>query len=447
MAGKKRKAFAAMLCITALLTSVSVSNGFAAEDDESSESKESSEVSVDISTFDKDENERQRSELAEQTSRYNQELEETNQEIKEKQEYSKQLQQQIADLSQQIQESEKIIDELNSGIIEKQSQINDRLSQIQDRLDLLRKRLHSIHLEGDVSSLEIILGAKDFSDFIDKAEMMKSLSDYDDKLIKSLQAEMEIIAEEQRSLREDKEAVEQERLTLETNKKQINELSEENTRLIEELMTEADVLEKGIQDSIEMQKELEAALDAYNKELAEQARLERIRRQQEEAARRNQNGSGNDQSGSSEPEIVVESSGGYVWPCPGYTYLTSTFDEWRGTKNHGALDIAGAGIYGAKVVACYDGYVFSTNSGCTHDYGKDYSCGCGGGYGNYVMIDHGGGKISIYGHLSGVTVESGQEVVAGQLIGYVGSTGYSTGPHLHFEMQYNGVRYDPLTEY
>ena len=296
MAGKKRKAFAAMLCITALLTSVSVSNGFAAEDDESSESKESSEVSVDISTFDKDENERQRSELAEQTSRYNQKLEETNQEIKEKQEYSKQLQQQIADLSQQIQESEKVIDELNSGIIEKQSQINDRLSQIQDRLDLLRKRLHSIHLEGDVSSLEIILGAKDFSDFIDKAEMMKSLSDYDDKLIKSLQAEMEIIAEEQRSLREDKEAVEQERLTLETNKKQINELSEENTRLIEELMTEADVLEKGIQDSIEMQKELEAALDAYNKELAEQARLERIRRQQEEAARRNQNGSGNKQN-------------------------------------------------------------------------------------------------------------------------------------------------------
>ena len=63
------------------------------------------------------------------------------------------------------------------------------------------------------------------------------------------------------------------------------------------------------------------------------------------------------------------------------------------------------------------------------------------------MIDHGGGKVSIYGHLSSVTAYSGQHVEPGQLIGYVGSTGYSTGPHLHFEMQYNGVRYDPLTEY
>ena len=63
------------------------------------------------------------------------------------------------------------------------------------------------------------------------------------------------------------------------------------------------------------------------------------------------------------------------------------------------------------------------------------------------MIDHGGGKISIYGHLSGVTVSVGQEVNPGQLIGYVGITGYSTGPRLHVEMQQDGVRYDPLSEY
>ena len=110
-------------------------------------------------------------------------------------------------------------------------------------------------------------------------------------------------------------------------------------------------------------------------------------------------------------------------------------------------DIADAGIYGAKVVACSEGVVFSAWNGCVHDYGKSYSCGCGGGYGNYVMIDHGDGKISIYGHLSDVTVSTGDTVVGGQLIGYVGSTGYSTGPHLHFETQYNGVRYDPLSEY
>ena len=178
---------------------------------------------------------------------------------------------------------------------------------------------------------------------------------------------------------------------------------------------------------------LEDALSKYNKALADQARIDRMSRMQQYL--------------SENPEIVVESTGGFVWPCPGYTNLTSTFDEWRGANNHGALDIAEGGIYGAKVVACYDGVVFSTCTYCSHDYGKEYSCGCGGGYGNYVMIDHGNGKISIYGHLSGVTVADGQHVVAGQLIGYVGSTGYSTGAHLHFEMRYNGIRYDPLTEY
>ncbi len=104
-------------------------------------------------------------------------------------------------------------------------------------------------------------------------------------------------------------------------------------------------------------------------------------------------------------------------------------------------------MYGAEVVACWYGTVFATNSSCVHDYGKFESCGCGGGYGNYVMIDHGGGKVSIYGHLSAVVAEPGQTVKPGQLIGYVGSTGYSTGPHLHFEMQQDGVRYDPLSEY
>ncbi len=409
MANKKIKLFSVLLSIAAVLALCSSSSS---------------------AEFDEEENSIQRSQLQQENSELQEKRKQTNSQIKEKQKYSKELQQKISELSKKIKESNESIKNLNSEINKKQSKIDSMLLQIDDILELLRKRLRTVHMAGDTSSLEIILGAKSFSDFIDKSEMMKSMSEYDKSLIDSIKGEMSIISKEQKELKTKKKAVENEKNSLEQDKKEINRLSEENTKIIEELKKTSEELDSELKNNEAMQKELEAALEAYNKEKAAQARRERLKQQ----------------SGGS--EIVVPQSGDeYVWPCPGYTYLTSTFDEWRGVNNHGALDIAEGGIYGAKVVACYDGVVFSTNDTCPHDYGKDSSCGCGGGYGNYVMIDHGNGKISIYGHLSGVTVSAGQNVKAGQLIGYVGSTGYSTGPHLHFEMKYNGVRYDPLTEY
>ncbi len=192
-------------------------------------------------------------------------------------------------------------------------------------------------------------------------------------------------------------------------------------------------------DKLDQGYKLEEALDQYNKEMAEKARQERIARmlEQQRIAREN-----------NITEILAQPSGDeYVWPCPGYTYLTALFAEERYYGIHGAIDIAGAGIYGANVIACAPGTVIYAAIICPHDYGKEYSCGCGGGFGNYIMIDHGNGKISIYAHLSGIIVEAGQEVKAGQVIGYVGTTGYSTGPHLHFETRYDGVRYDPLLEF
>lgn len=378
--------------------------------------------------FDEEENSRQRAELAQENSEMQEELKQTKQTLKEKEAYSKELQKQIGELSEKIKKSNTTIKTLNTEIKEKQEKIDSLLRQIDDILEMLRQRLRAVHMAGDTSSLEIILGAKNFSDFIDKSEMIKSMSEYDQSLIDSIQGEMDVIATEQKSLKEKKTQVESEKRSQEANKKKLDQLSEENTKLIEELKQAQEDLQAGLKSNQEMQKQLEEALAAYNKEKAAEARRKRLLEQ-----------------GS---EIVVPQSGDEcVWPCPGYTYLTSTFDEWRGVNNHGALDIAEGGIYGAKVVACYDGYVFSTCDTCTHDYGKFSSCGCGGGYGNYVMIDHGDGKISIYGHLSGLTVTTGQTVSAGQLIGYVGSTGYSTGPHLHFEMRYNGVRYDPLSEF
>lgn len=392
--------------------------------------------------FDVEENSREREQLANETSEIRHEIAENQKTLKDKRAYGQQLQKQIKELSDQIKTSNETIKKLNADIKEKQKQIDEKLQEIADRMDLLRTRLRSVYMAGDVSSLEIILGAKDFSDFIDKAEMMKNMSDYDSNLINSLQKKMDVISAEQKQLRADKEQVEAERDKLEENKKQINELSEENEALMKELIAETKDLRNTMNENETREKELEAALDQYNKEMAEKARQERIARLIEQQKQNRINYADFD------PEILVQPVGDeYVWPCPGYSYLTAYYDEERYYGIHGAIDIAGAGIYGANVIACAAGTVFSTNTTCPHDYGKEASCGCGGGYGNYIMIDHGNGKISVYAHLSGLVVEVGQQVQAGQLIGFVGTTGYSTGPHLHFETRYDGVTYDPLLEF
>ena len=90
--------------------------------------------------------------------------------------------------------------------------------------------------------------------------------------------------------------------------------------------------------------------------------------------------------------------------------------------------------------------VFADNY-CPHNYGKSGSCGCGGGYGRYLMIDHGNGYSTLYAHCTNVLVSAGQKVTRGQKIATVGSTGWSTGWHLHFECRLWGVKYNPKQEY
>lgn len=129
---------------------------------------------------------------------------------------------------------------------------------------------------------------------------------------------------------------------------------------------------------------------------------------------------------------------------PVSTTITSTFGgryhpttgEWQDA--HGAIDIGGVGV-GTPVIATKSGEVTYTNTGCSEG---DHSCG--GSYGNHIKIDHGDGIESLYAHLSEVLVSEGESVNQGQIIGYTGNTGRSTGPHLHFEIRLNGTRVDPL---
>ena len=137
---------------------------------------------------------------------------------------------------------------------------------------------------------------------------------------------------------------------------------------------------------------------------------------------------------------VAES--GFAWPAPGFSYISSYFGS-RWGRNHNGIDIGDAGIMGGSAIASQSGTVITVNNNCTHNYAKSSSCGCGGGYGNYVVISHDGTYSTLYGHLSYASVSVGDYVEQGQVIGAIGSTGFSTGAHLHFEVRVNGSPQNP----
>ena len=111
---------------------------------------------------------------------------------------------------------------------------------------------------------------------------------------------------------------------------------------------------------------------------------------------------------------------------------------------HYGIDIAGGGIGGTSIYAAQSGRVIKVSNTCTHNFSKNYRDGCGGGYGNYIIIDHGGGMSTLYAHCGSVNVSNGQFVNKGDVIGTVGSTGWSTGYHLHFEVRKNGKAVNPF---
>lgn len=436
----KRK-FKAVLCaiLSVCVLTFSVYPVFAAEQ-ESTEAVTEETQATTIDPNDIDALESRRQELQAQSDKYQQILEKTKENIADQEEYVNALVSKVQVLDDKIEISHRSINDLNDKIQDKQAAIDDANKKIEGQMNTLRNRLRNIYMAGNTTDLEIIFGAKSFSDFLDKMELVEALSDYDNNLITSIQGDLENISKEKEDLEKDMDSLEAEEASLEQDQTELNKLLAENKELLAGLYKTSDKATSEIQNGALESDDIEKAISNY---YAEKARLEAERAEQE---RNNNSNSGGSSSGTIHDDLEVSPSG-FVWPCPGYYYLTSEWNEDRGSYNHGAIDIADAGIMGADVVAAKEGVVIDSYNGCYHNWGKDGSCGCGGGYGNYVMIAHDGGKMTVYGHLSTTMVYTGQHVYQGQVIGFVGSTGHSTGAHLHFETRLNGVKYNPMTEY
>lgn len=399
--------------------------------------------------------EQQLQQLEQENEKYQKILDDTKSDIAEKEEYKSALVSKVQVLDEKIAVTREKISSLNDDIKEKQDAYDKGLSEVEDQFDALANRLRILYMSGNATDLEIIFGAKDFSDLIDKMELVKSLANSDKELISEIQTKLDELSTKKESLEADKKDLETQQASLKSDQDEFNKLISDNDEILKNLYASNSEAQNSLESAALQSDEIEAKISQYY--AAQKAAAEHAAQasQSSSSSSSSSNSSSSSSSGSSSSgssssgssSVIVPSGSGFAWPTPGFVSLSSEWFEDREVYNHGGIDIAGAGIMGTPVVAAADGTVVATNSSCTHNWGKSYSCGCGGGYGNYVMISHAGGKMTVYGHLTSLTVSSGQSVSRGQVIGYVGSTGNSTGPHLHYECRLNGVRYNPMSEY
>lgn len=399
--------------------------------------------------------EQQLQQLEQENQKYQKILDDTKSDIAEKEEYKNALVSKVQVLDEKIAVTREKVSSLNDDIKEKQDAYDKGLSEVEDQFDALANRLRILYMSGNATDLEIIFGAKNFSDLIDKMELVKSLANSDKELISEIQTKLDELSTKKESLEADKKDLETQQASLKSDQDEFNKLISDNDEILKNLYASNSEAQHSLESAALQSDEIEAKISEYyaaQKAAAEQAAKasQSSSSSGSSSSSSSSSSSGSSSSGSSSSgssSVIVPSGSGFAWPTPGFVSLSSEWFEDREVYNHGGIDIAGAGIMGTPVVAAADGTVVATNSSCTHNWGKSYSCGCGGGYGNYVMISHAGGKMTVYGHLTSLTVSSGQSVSRGQIIGYVGSTGNSTGPHLHYECRLNGVRYNPMSEY
>jgi len=278
---------------------------------------------------------------------------------------------------------------------------------------------------GVISYLEIIFDSTSFSDLLARIDFVSDIMRADRTLYDNLQISRRETEEAKADLEESKAELEDEKEQLERMEIELLEQLEEAHELIKkmesDIETERQLRDNMISEEARVQREISRAEEQLRRQ-QEEERLRRLREQNQSQSRPAGGGSGT----GSVSESTASGSGQFAWPVPGGPII-SRFGVARGTRTHQGLDIGGR--HGANVVAADSGTVITVS------YGS--------GYGNYVTISHGNGIQTLYSHLSSAAVNVGDSVSRGQVVGYVGSTGNATTPHLHFEVFVNKVRVNP----
>lgn len=325
--------------------------------------------------------------------------------------YVQNLDQELSDIQANIDELSNKIDEKEEEIAQTEEELEEAEAQQQQQYEDMKSRIGYIYEKGDVNYLEILASAGSFSDLMNKAAYVDALSSYDHQKLEEYKQQVELV-------RTTKEALEEEKDTLDTAKQAQEEEQASKEALQQEREAQVAQLEDQIgdqQETLEQYQAAAAAQDSTISALEQQVAAEKQRLSEQQKA-----------------EQKTYSGGQFVWPAPSYTYISSEFGYrvhpiYGYTRFHSGLDMAAPS--GSPILAAADGTVV----------GASYNSSMG----NYVMIDHGNGLYTIYMHASALYVTVGQSVSAGEQIAAVGSTGASTGPHLHFSVRLNGQYVDP----
>ena len=309
------------------------------------------------------------------------------------------IQSRLNELQAQARELQAKSNALQAKINDNQAKLAKKKAEVEQRKKVYSQRLRQIYINGQVNYLDVLLGAKDFGDFSSRMYLLQKIISSDIAMLQQLQKDEAEIKSRQEQLDAEMKEIKSTKAELEAKRARANRLKEQRSHML-----------------YKAQEEEQQSQSEYERLLAISENITAMLRNMESS------GGGSSSSGG---------TGRFMWPCRGE--ITSYFG-WRThpifgtTKYHSGMDIAVD--YGTPIMAADSGTVI-------------YS-GWLGGYGYAVMIDHGSGLVTLYAHNQSLNVYEGQYVTKGTCIAYAGSTGYSTGPHCHFEVRLHGEVTEPL---
>ena len=342
---------------------------------------------------------KQQEELQNQIEQSNDELNEVQSQLSENLKQIEKLDEKIADSEQKMEELNSEISTLQTSIDEIKAQLEVAKKKYEEQKNIMEKRLIAIYESGETKYIDVLLKSKDISEFLSNYYLINEITSVDKELLNEVEAQKKTI-----DLAKQKLEKEQEKLTTDLQNQTKTSTVLENTKTLrEKYISRLSDEEKAKQAQID---EMTKQYDEVNKQILELAKQ----------------------------GLDTEYIGGVLaWPVPGYTKISSNYGMrvhpiTGQYKLHTGVDISAP--MGANFVAANDGIVTKA--------------GYNTAYGNMVIIDHGGGISTLYAHGSEILVTVGQTVKRNDPILKVGSTGYSTGPHAHFEVRINGVVTNPI---
>lgn len=336
----------------------------------------------------------------EKTEQQGEKLEEQKEEAeKAKEELAKELDALISDM----EKLEKEINEKEQEISEKEDELIHARVEENDQYESMKKRIKYMYENGNAQLIEILFKSQDIGDFLNKAEYISTISEYDRDMLKVFQKVTKEVKEQEELLKDEYAEMEDMQNQLIGKQDRLKNLMETKAKEIAELESE-------LKKNAKKLKELEKA-------------VEDAKRKQQEALN----------TGGTAGESYISGNGFFTHPCPGYVRISSLFGYREqplpgASTNHKGMDFAAP--TGTPIYAAAAGTVVTAR----------YS----GNAGNMIVINHGDGIVTIYMHCHAMYVTAGQKVTKGQNIAIVGNTGNSTGPHLHFQVELNGVPVNPL---